>query len=133
EAGGVETIHFTLDGELDAGDCEAAVRIRAQRDVCSDVESLRRTAGLGDLVRQRHRITSGVRGGDQLFRTGGTGRGIRGALGEAGLVGPGAGAGQLDLAGAFLQGAVPGSASGASWHVVSFVATNDFPTNSTLG
>ena len=45
---------------------------------------------------------------------------VRGALGERDVVRPDAGAGQLDLAGAVLESAVPGSACGASGHHVSW-------------
>ena len=112
----VQAVHLAADGELDAGEPEAAGRVRAERHVGLHVQRLRGTAGLRDQRGQLHGVAGGVRGRDEFLRAGGSPGVLRGPLGEGHLVGGELGAGQLDLAHALLQGPGPASACGASWH-----------------
>jgi SDR family mycofactocin-dependent oxidoreductase len=121
----VQAVHLAADGELDAGQLEAAGRVRPERHVGLHVERLRGAAGLRDQRGQLHGVAGGVRGRDELLRAGGSPGVLRGPLGEGHLVGGELGARQLDLAHALLQGSGPASTCGASWH--------GFSTSSSIG
>jgi SDR family mycofactocin-dependent oxidoreductase len=112
----VQAVHLAADGELDAGELEAARRVRPERDVGLHVERLRRAAGLADQRGQLHGVAGGVGGRDELLRAGGSPGVLGGPLGEGHLVGGELGTRQLDLAHALLQGARPAGACGAGWH-----------------
>ena len=111
-----QAVHLAADGELDAGELEAARRVRTQRHVGLHVECLRRPAGLPDQRGQLHGVAGGVGGRDELLRAGGSPGVIGGPLGKGHLVGGELGTGQLHLAHALLQGARPAGTCGASWH-----------------
>ena len=97
---GVDPAGLAGDGELDAGEPEAAGRVRAEGDVGGHLEALRGAAGLGEQGRELHGVAGGVRGGDELLGARGAPGVVRGPLGEGDVVGADLGAGQLDLAGA---------------------------------
>ena len=112
----VQAVHLAADGELDAGEPEAARRVRPERHVGLHVERLRGAAGLADQRGQLHGVAGGVGGRDELLRAGESPGVLGGPLGEGHLVGGELGTRQLDLAHALLQGPGPASACGASWH-----------------
>jgi SDR family mycofactocin-dependent oxidoreductase len=111
-----QAVHLAADGELDAGQLEAAGRVRPERHVRLHVQRLRGAAGLRDQRGQLHGVAGGVRGRDELFRAGESPGVLRGSPGKGHLEGSELGTGQLDLAHALLQGPGPASACGASWH-----------------
>ena len=92
--------------------------VRAERDVGRHVERLRRAAGLGDVGRELHRVARRVRGGDQLLGARGAACVVRSALREADVERADLAAAELDLAGTFLERAVPGGAGGTGGHVM---------------
>ena len=116
---GVQAVHLAADGELDAGEPEAACRVGPERHVGLHVERLRGAACHADQRGQLHRVAGGVRGRDELLRAGRSPGVVGGPLGEGHLVGGQLGTGQLDLADALLQGPGPASACGASRHGIS--------------
>jgi len=112
----VQAVHLAADGELDAGEPEAARRVRPERHVGLHVQCLRGAAGLADQRGQLHGVAGGVGGRDELLRAGGSAGVVGGPLREGHLVGGELGTRQLNLAHALLQGAGPAGACGASWH-----------------
>ena len=112
----VQAVHLAADGELDAGEPEAARRVGPERHVGLHVERLRGAAGLADQRGQLHGVAGGVGGRDELLRAGESPSVLRGAPGKGHLEGSELGTRQLDLAHALLQGAGPAGACGASWH-----------------
>jgi SDR family mycofactocin-dependent oxidoreductase len=112
----VQAVHLAADGELDAGELEAAGRVRPERHVGLYVQRLRGAAGLADQRGQLHGVAGRVGGRDELLRAGGSPGILGGPLGEGHLVGSELGTRQLDLAHALLQGAGPAGACGARWH-----------------
>ena len=98
---------------------EAARRVRSQRHVGTHVQLVRRATGLADQGGQLHRVAGRMRGRDQFLGAGRATGVIGRALGEGHLVGGKSRAGQLDLAGALLQGAIPGGTSGTGGHISS--------------
>jgi SDR family mycofactocin-dependent oxidoreductase len=118
---GVQAVHLGADGELDAGQLEAARRIRPQRHVGLHVERLRSAAGLADQRGQLHRVAGGVGGRDEFLRAGGSPGVLRGPLGKGHLIGGELRARQLDLAHALLQGSGPAGACGSRWHRFSLI------------
>ena len=112
----VQAVHLAADGELDAGEPEAARRVGPERHVGLHVERLRGAAGLADQRGQLHGVAGGVGGRDELLRAGESPGVLRGAPGKGHLEGSELGTRQLDLAHALLQGAGPAGACGASWH-----------------
>ena len=121
ERGRVDAVDVAAHGERDAGQPEAAVRVRAEADVGLHGERVRRAAHLGDLVRQRHRVARRVGGGDQLLRTGRAAGVVGGSLRERHLERADPRAGHLDLSGSVLQSSGPGGLCGTCWHVTSSV------------
>jgi len=116
ELPGVQAVYLAADGELDAGQLEAAGRVRPQRHVSLHVERLRGAAGLADQRGQLHRVARGMGGRDEFLRAGGSPGVLGGPLGKGHLVGSELGTRQLDLAHALLQGSGPAGACGAGWH-----------------
>jgi len=113
---GVQALHLAAHRELDAGQLEAAGRVRAERHVGLHVQRLRDAAGLADQRGQLHRIAGGVGGRDEFLGAGGSPGVLGGPLGKGHLVGRELGTRQLDLAHALLQGSGPAGACGARWH-----------------
>ena len=115
----VQAVHLAADGELDAGELEAARRVGPERHVGLHVQRLRRAPGLADQRGQLHGVAGRVGGRDELLRAGVSPGVLGGPPGEGHLIGSELGTRQLDLAHALLQGAGPAGACGASWHVFS--------------
>jgi SDR family mycofactocin-dependent oxidoreductase len=112
----VQPVHLAAHGELDAGQLEAAGRVRPERHVGLHVERLRSAAGLADQRGQLHGVAGGMSGRDELLRAGVSPGVIGGPPGEGHLVGAELGTRQLHLAHALLEGPGPAGACGASWH-----------------
>jgi SDR family mycofactocin-dependent oxidoreductase len=113
---GVQAVHLAAHGELDAGQLEAARRVRPERHVGLHVQRLRGAARLADQRGQLHRVAGGVGGRDELLGAGVSPGVLGGPPGEGHLEGGELGTGQLDLAHALLQGSGPAGACGAGWH-----------------
>jgi hypothetical protein len=66
----VEAGDPAVDLECGAGDDDAAALLGIEGDGGGDVQALGRVAGLGQEVRERHRVAGGVGGGQQLLGAG---------------------------------------------------------------
>ena len=111
----VRTARTAWNGTLMEG--EGQVELTTSGTGTFDVTFPRRIA---DDAGQLHGEAGGVRGGDELLGARCAVGVLRRALGEGHVEGGDAGAGELDLAAALVQGPVPGGASGARGHGCSF-------------
>jgi SDR family mycofactocin-dependent oxidoreductase len=79
---GVQAVHLAADGELDAGELEAAGRVGAERHVGLHIQRLGGAAGLADQRGQLHGVAGRVGGRDELLRAGNSSGVLGGPPGE---------------------------------------------------
>ena len=117
ELGRVDAGDLATDGEVDAGDLQAAIGVGAERDIGLHLEGLHGAAGRTEHTGELHRIARRMCGRDELLRAGGAIGAVGGALREGDIECSDLRAAELDLSLPGVEAAVPGGAGGTCGHV----------------